>query len=439
MSEDLDALWAQAKPVAPTDDLEALWGQAKPVEKMGAGEAAMLGLGQGMTLGFGDELMAAETAAKGRLLKAALAALSARGQGPMEVLKRAGSAVVADGFGDEYRALRDQARAQQDKAEQEQQGAYIAGNLAGGLVLPIPGGAPARGASLMTKLGRGALGGAAAGTAYGAGASKAEDIGGIAKDAAVGAALGGAGGALGAGVGAGLSRVGGRAARGIAEADEAIQQIGAAKGRKAEETALAELRNAAQATYRAAEKAVQDKSAPPEVIREAEQLLARMNAGGTRDLPGAVSREATARATHATAAKTTPELVAAATEHAGNPLRVAGRLAKRYAVPAVSGALGAALGGPFGFGVGALAGRGASPSVNAVVRAMREPAMKKMGWQAVQALTGGARLPGAAQRGAGAISRAVEPELAEILLPAYVDAEEERRRRLAEALLGGVQ
>lgn len=119
-------------------------------------EAGLRGLKQGATFGFGDELTG--------LAESALTRKT-------------------------YKQARDEARANDQAAEEAHPVVYGAGELGGGLATAlVPGGAAARGALAGVK------GAALAGAAYGAGSSEADltegDVGGLARDTAVGAGAG---------------------------------------------------------------------------------------------------------------------------------------------------------------------------------------------------------------------------------------------------------
>lgn len=107
-----------------------------------------------------------------------------------------------------YRTERDKERAGQFEARERSPWAYGGGEVVGGMSLPMP---AAKGATLLAKLGKGALTGAGAGAAYGFGQSGADltrgEVGQALLDTGTGAALGGVGGAVGTAVGEGLSKV----------------------------------------------------------------------------------------------------------------------------------------------------------------------------------------------------------------------------------------
>lgn len=188
----------------------------------GAVESGMLGFGQGLTFGFGDELGAGLQAG---LQKTANAL-------PKGWTEWAG---IENKYGPQdagavYKQARTENRELLEHAEEDNPWAYNIGNVVGGAVVPLPGGAAAGagrtalgvGGKLIGKQAlnalekealklvmkeaakKGAFAGAKTGAAFGLGSSKADftegDYGGLARDAAIGGTLGAAlGGTLGAG------------------------------------------------------------------------------------------------------------------------------------------------------------------------------------------------------------------------------------------------
>lgn len=115
---------------------------------------------------------------------------------------------------DMYRQGRDQVRSQMDAAQSANPGSFLAGNLAGGLLVPMGkvgqlAGTAAKEAGLATKIGTGLLNGVVPGAIAGLGSSTADltegNIGDVALDTAKGAGIGaGIGGTIPA-IGAGLN------------------------------------------------------------------------------------------------------------------------------------------------------------------------------------------------------------------------------------------
>jgi hypothetical protein len=153
---------------------------SKDENSVSASEAALLGTGQGLTFGLSDELIGAVSA--------------------VPSLFTPGESVL-----DAYKRYRDIERERIKRAEEEQYGAYLGGEIAGGLpTMLIPGlgvAKLAKGASMGKKLFEAAKLGSKIGAAYGAGKSEAElsegDIGGLTTDVALGAGVGAVGGAAG--------------------------------------------------------------------------------------------------------------------------------------------------------------------------------------------------------------------------------------------------
>lgn len=158
-----------AAAAAPTTEVGAGPGTAVAggaPDQLGALASGVLGVGQGLTAGFSDELAG--------ILRGAVEALPG-GEGFQAGFERGTEAV---------RGLHERA----------QPGVFLAGDIAGSLVLP--GGAVRAGGTLAAKAGRAALSGAAQGAVGGAG--RAEGTTERIPEAVVGAGLGGAvGGALG--------------------------------------------------------------------------------------------------------------------------------------------------------------------------------------------------------------------------------------------------
>lgn len=137
-------------------DLKDYEVEAPPVpaqrQKMGKTEAAFTGLGEGASLGFGDELAGLVGAAIDRPVSYAIDRL----QGVPSDL--AGESEDST-FKQRYTQTRDLARRQQTKAKEDQAGAYYGGMIGGGLATGIATG----GIGPAGLTGRAALEGAAAG------------------------------------------------------------------------------------------------------------------------------------------------------------------------------------------------------------------------------------------------------------------------------------
>lgn len=160
-------------------DPDAYLAQKMPSEKMGMLEAGTLGLGQGSSLGFGDEL----AGAAGATLDKAL---------PESML----GAPANKSWTDLYRENRDFARNLNKQAAEDQPAANLAGNVVGGIASSalLPSGETAQGASLLKKAWAASKAGALVGGAAGLGTSEADltrgDVSGALADSGKGAAFG---------------------------------------------------------------------------------------------------------------------------------------------------------------------------------------------------------------------------------------------------------
>lgn len=165
-------------------ELEVLSDASSPVQMDPPGpsvsESLMRGLGQGVTMDWGDEMAAAVSAGVNQLL------LSEEEKGSLE---RSG---VDYGYGGALDRQRDRLR----EAQQANPGSFLAGELTGGF--GVPGIGAVKGARKIAQavdnlkpMGALAVTGGAAGAITGAGVSEEETLSGIASDAAVGGLVGG--------------------------------------------------------------------------------------------------------------------------------------------------------------------------------------------------------------------------------------------------------
>jgi hypothetical protein len=226
---DVDGAWGATR----ADHSEETEAAAKTLHRdVSGGEAFGQGIGAGVSFGAGPSLEGVAAAsgtpqpdtiagrASGsaalRPLKGAWNLLEENVIDPLRGINPSGlSSLVAGEQGGPatkaYRKARDEAQGQLEEARAQHPFATLAGEAAGGLAAPIPGGgALTQGATLAGRAVRGAAAGAAGGALYGAGSaiSKGEDIGDIAKDTATNAGLG-------AGIGAAFhGTLGPRASRG---------------------------------------------------------------------------------------------------------------------------------------------------------------------------------------------------------------------------------
>ena len=183
-----------------------------PKDAPSKAESFVRGAAQGATMGFADEIAAAARAVGMSPEALAAAVMSgpfgAIGAGTAQAVG-AGASLVKKGLGgvvDDYRAARTDERSKFSAAEEENPKTSFAGNVLGGVAssVAIPVGAPA-------TLGKAALTGAGYGAAAATGMSEADltrgDVGGAAKDAAIGGAIGAGAGAIGYGASKGASKV----------------------------------------------------------------------------------------------------------------------------------------------------------------------------------------------------------------------------------------
>lgn len=159
--------------------------------------SAWRGIRQGATLGFGDEFGGAvqRTGLLGARLYKALGL-----EAVPEALGIDTRHLDELSSGDVYRQARNAERGEDSEAREANPRAYLAGNIGGSLLMPVPGGTAAKGLSYGQKLLRSAAQGAGMGTAYGLGAGESETVGGMTGDALFGGLAGGAGGVLAEGV-----------------------------------------------------------------------------------------------------------------------------------------------------------------------------------------------------------------------------------------------
>lgn len=161
-----------------SDDEVAHIEKSNPVSQL---ESGLRGAAQGIGMGFADETT-----------------------GGLEALW---NKVKGDprAFGDLYKQYRDESRSNYNAAEEANPITYGGGQIAGGVgSLLIPGLNVAKGAGLAATAGKAALQGGLTGI----GSSEADDLSGLAKDAASGAAIGGVLGSAGHAIGAAIPKVG---------------------------------------------------------------------------------------------------------------------------------------------------------------------------------------------------------------------------------------
>lgn len=325
---------------------------AAPAKQYGAGETALMGVGQGLSLGFGDEM------------KAGWRSLFPKSMG-----------------GVDYKQERDRLRA--EDAAARQQHPYIYGATeAVGSALPAAGLAVATGGTSMAPmLAKAALPLAAGqGALQGAGSSNANTAGGLVRDASIGGGLGAAGYGLGALLGS--------AGRGIAgwARGKATQAVARAGEKAAEEvaTGISSARGALGGEVQKGQRIVENlRRLGPELSPEQQQLVneleQRLTASTLESLPAQAGTIATKDAELAA-------LKSGASEAFNS--RKADLLSTdemkrqtiarilRYGPVAAGTALGTAVGGPMGSAIGALAGAGTRPAIQSLRRLAKNPAVQ---------------------------------------------------------------
>ncbi len=191
----------------------------RPGRDIGAGESGFRGAIDSLTMGFGDEV--------GGAMEALGSLVGIRGIGSpnLKDIRLETDTEDEQSFKEVYEAMRDRRRSLDKSAEEQNPKSYMGGQFAGGVASVPMGGALLKGASAIPSIAKGAgaagkfltSGGKVAqavkiggvqGAGYGAGASEAEDIGGVIFDAEKGALLGAGGGAV-------LTKGGDIAAKGV--------------------------------------------------------------------------------------------------------------------------------------------------------------------------------------------------------------------------------
>jgi hypothetical protein len=269
-------------------------------------EALGRGGGQGVSLGFQEEGSGLLDAlySKYPILQVTsplrvLAHLSA-GRPLEELLRDAAQESVKNenrNFGDVYREKRDDYRNDNATAQAAHPGYYLAGEIAGGAAVPVPGGAAAKGAKLGVRLARAAGQGAGLGAAFGLGNSNADltqgQVGQAAMDAGAGALLGGVAGAGSeaaiAGVSKALGAIRARAAAGIKDAVEAEAAKNEALAAKNIASAEGSARSSVQSASRDVEVMAREAEALPDGDPAKQQLLDFLNSEDALKLRRAVA------------------------------------------------------------------------------------------------------------------------------------------------------
>ncbi|MFM1781360.1 MAG: hypothetical protein RLZZ181_125 [Pseudomonadota bacterium] len=198
---------AENKNISDWEDVPITDWEDVPLEntsaEMSSLEAATIGALSGATYGFRDEILGG--------LEAGGQALGVKGLGAKdsELGFQAPAEWDAKSLLDIYQKVRDARRAEEEAAAQQSPASFYAGQLAGGLIVPLPFAsgkalgttalAAAKAGTTAKTLGSTIASGAAAGALTGLGQSTADlttgDIGGVAADTAIGTVAGGVTGA----------------------------------------------------------------------------------------------------------------------------------------------------------------------------------------------------------------------------------------------------
>lgn len=402
-------------------------------------EAGGLGAAQGATLGFGDEAGGVVQALGAKYLPESLGGDSQAAGRP---------------FGELYRQNRDAIRGQNLAAEHAQPGAYLGGNLVGGLPSAIASG-----------------GGVAAMAALGAtnalGDSTAESAGGMAGDAVLGGAIGGVAGAAGKALGGAMGWLSDYAGGKVAAIEGKVLGDAAKEAAAVTRTARSAAGNAAQDAYKQLEhlrELGRLGQLSPEQTQVAQRLASELgDKAQDKLLASAAQKEAAAQTLRETAATEGERAKQLAAQKLGSgELRsqVSAR-AKRYGLPALGGLYGALrddhtnkdgsldlMGLATGGGVGALTGAGLRPMMGSLIRMAKQPVVQRGLWRALQGLTGfGETMAPAVENSMASTGRATQPSLRDALMPMIDVAgprwasdedvrKEEEQSALARALLG---
>lgn len=418
-------------------------------------QALLSGVGQAAG-GFGDEL--------GALGQAELAGLT----GLVDVARGKTSLRELPGeVAGTYRAARSENR-QLDEASREQHPLPFYGGMAGGILASapaMPSMAVAKGAGFGSRLLANALTGTAQGGLYGAGASEADltkdELGKFAKDVGRSAAVGGVtSGVLGA-AGAGLRAIRGRAVKGAKEAAAAEEEVQRRLAEKAIKSKQGEYRSSIQSASRdieVLERAAQGSDDVAQKARawlqspEAEAVRAQVATSKLGTAPERIAEMGTLREQLGQLVAGKQDNIATQTAEAlKDPVRkhVAPRLltlAHRLAPPAM-----ATVGGLVGGGEGALVG-GALGAVMSLVQGhpgrivknlLEKPATRKLFWEKVITMGGGATrenvamvtaLEAAAEKGPQAFLAALREAGVPVVADEGATPPQDRARALRDAL-----
>jgi hypothetical protein len=388
----------------------AEWSKAKAngfklAKPPGQGEAALRGVAQGVTLGFGDEIA-------GNVKALA----SAPGDWLYEKLNPQ-DPTTSPSYMETYQRGRDETRSANAAAESEYPLTYGASEFAGSMVpmLAAPG-------SLPVAAGVGAL--------YGAGNSEATDVQGLVSDAGLGAGGGLAGNLAGKAVAGVARRVANKAATGAASAQAKAAEL-ATKSKtapvKAAEGAYGGLRQtenkAILALLGLEEKGIISAAnkAKLDGLRSSGRLADALNEAAANDLEFLGSRigEVAAKKAESQALRAAlPQEIADETARLLSPAEAGNQImarVKRYGWPMLGSAVGSVVGGPVGAAVGALGGAGMRPAARAWMNMTRHPSVAPRLLGAVDNVASG--VAKAAPTVAGAAGVAMAPQTSPVPSP----------------------
>lgn len=375
------------------------------------GRTAALGVAQGGTMGFADEIGGAIGAATMNEPVRANLEILPDDSPEVVALKKQMQAEQGD-VPSNYQLVRDNMRGEWSDAKKVNPGTAFVSELAGGLAVPIPGGAAAQGTKIGARLLRAGGQGAAMGAAYGAGSSEADllkgEVGDFAIDTGLGALAGAGGGVIGEGVGSTLGWAGRKIKGGFQKnADDATADLLAQESEK-----LTKRGRSIQGEFG---KAVQE---PVGNLDRFELALKRLPPGPERDAVEAYlnSPEAIDLLKNAVMNKLddAPRLhgvmdekklaheafQASKAQELANRVANAGsnaikeqvkprimKLAHRFVPPAV----GALIGGPAGFIAGGVASFAQGAPGLIIRNLVRSPAARQTFWRALLKVTGGSQ------------------------------------------------
>jgi hypothetical protein len=387
--------------------------KAKGLDPVSKREALRLGFAQGGTLGFADEIGGAVA----KLLSSKPVKLGKAAQPAADdsaELRAMKEEALAEQSAQPtmYQLTRDRMRAR-DKDAREQHGAeYLLGNIAGGLALPVPGGAAAAGAKTGAKLLRAMAQGGAVGAGYGLGSSEATDLKGMAADTGAGALFGLGAGAAGVGVSKGIEKAGG-ALRSLGNkvVGRAVEKETAAQAAKVDSAIASAQGKYGQSVSEASRnlevlERLAQQTDNPDLAKAAREMLAspagqrvieQVGRAKLKTTPGSVDSMASRLAEFEAMAAGRDQSIAKATQEAlADPIkkqflpRVA-TLGHRM-IPLAAGGIGYALGdkegGLAGGAIGTLATLSSGKPGVILRNLVRSPAMQKKAGEALLTLVG---------------------------------------------------